>query len=324
MDPFESRHSDELSAILALADNRTFAAAARVLERHPSVVSKRITSLEMRLGVRLVERSTRAIRFTDVGARFVENIRAAARLIVEAQSEALQDSSEIRGTLRLSLPSAMGRMWLSPLISEFAKCHPHLCLELDYTDNFVDIVSKGHDLAIRLGDLPDSQLIARKLCDQTRIICVSPRYREHHGEPMHPHDLLNHKCLSFTGFSSFPDWPLRSGDKFITIRPRALIRSNDNEGLLSAAINGLGVVAGSTWLVAQAIKEGRLVRILPDWTFGSASGVYLVRPSSDYVSAKVEAFKAYIESKFANGPPWGDLKDPLLSLPRKSIKIAGE
>lgn len=304
MDAFESRKSDELSAILALADHHTFSAAAKALERHPSVLSKRISSLEMRLGVRLVERTTRAVRFTEVGARFVENIRAAALLIQEAHSEALQDSSAIQGTLRLSLPSALGRMWLSPLIAEFAKLHPLLALELEYTDQYVDIVTKAHDLAIRIGDLPDSRLIARKLCDQRRIMCASPAYIERNGAPQHPHDLIDHQCLSYTGFSTFPDWRLISDGNAVTIRPKASMKSNDSEGLLIAAIHGLGIVAGSTWLVAMAIKKGELIRILPDWTFGVDSGVYLVRPSSAYTSAKVDAFKTFIESRFSSGAPW--------------------
>ncbi|MBH3382812.1 LysR family transcriptional regulator [Pseudomonas juntendi] len=309
MDPFDSRKADELSAILALADHQTFSAAAKVLERHPSVLSKRISALEMRLGVRLVERTTRAVRFTDVGARFVENIRAAARLIGEAQSEALQDSSEIQGTLRMSLPSAMGRMWLSPLIADFAKRHPHLTLELEYTDEFVDIVSKGYDLAIRIGDLPDSRLIARKLCDQTRILCASPEYIEQRGAPTHPHDLVNHQCLSYTGFSTFPDWRLVSEGKAVTIRPKGSIKSNDNEGLLIAATHGLGIVAGSTWLMAKAISSGKLIRVLPEWTFSTDSGVYLVRPSSAYTSAKVDAFKTFIESRFTAKAPWEELEE---------------
>jgi len=306
MDLFDSRNADELSALLALADHQTFSAAAKVLERHPSILSKRITSLEMKLGVRLVERTTRAVRFTDIGARFVENLRVAARMIKEAQSEALQDSSKIQGTLRLSLPSAMGRMWLSPMVAEFAKQHPLLSLELEYTDQFVDIVSKGYDLAIRIGDLPDSRLIARKLCDQTRILCASPEYLENYGAPSHPNDLVKHHCLSYTGFSTYPDWRLVSEDNVVTIRPKGAIKSNDNEGLLIAARHGLGIVAGSTWLMAKAMRKGQLVRVLPEWTFNTDSGVYLVRPSSAYTSAKVDAFKRFIESQFEKQAPWDD------------------
>lgn len=306
MDLFDSRNADELSALLALADHQTFSAAAKVLERHPSILSKRISSLEMRLGVRLVERTTRAVRFTDIGARFVENLRVAARMIKEAQSEALQDSSEIQGTLRLSLPSAMGRMWLSPMVAEFAKQHPFLSLELEYTDQFVDIVSKGYDLAIRIGDLPDSRLIARKLCDQTRILCASPEYLETYGAPSHPNELVKHHCLSYTGFSTYPDWRLVSEDKLVTIRPKGAIKSNDNEGLLIAARHGLGIVAGSTWLMAKAMRKGQLIRVLPEWTFNTDSGVYLVRPSSAYTSAKVDAFKRFIESQFDKQAPWDD------------------
>jgi DNA-binding transcriptional LysR family regulator len=258
------------------------------------------------LGVRLVERTTRAVRFTDIGARFVENLRVAARMIKEAQSEALQNSSEIQGTLRLSLPSAMGRMWLSPMVAEFAKQHPLLSLELEYTDQFVDIVSKGYDLAIRIGDLPDSRLIARKLCDQTRILCASPEYLENYGAPSHPNELVKYHCLSYTGFSTYPDWRLVSEDKIVTIRPKGAIKSNDNEGLLIAARHGLGIVAGSTWLMAKAMRKGQLVRVLPEWTFNTDSGVYLVRPSSAYTSAKVDAFKRFIESQFEKQAPWED------------------
>jgi DNA-binding transcriptional LysR family regulator len=204
----------------------------------------------------------------------------------------------------MSLPSAMGRMWLSPLIAEFAKLHPHLSLELEYTDDFVDIVSKGYDLAIRIGDLPDSRLIARKLCDQRRIMCASPEYIEQHGAPTHPDDLVKHQCLSYTGFSTFPDWRLVSGGKAVTIRPKGSIKSNDNEGLLIAASHGLGIVAGSTWLMAKGIKKGQLVRVLTEWTFSTDSGVYFVRPSSAYTSAKVDAFKTFIESHFSAKAPW--------------------
>lgn len=306
MDLFDSRNADELSALLALADHQTFSAAAKVLERHPSILSKRISSLEMKLGIRLVERTTRAVRFTDIGARFVENLRVAARMIKEAQSEALQDSSEIQGTLRLSLPSAMGRMWLSPMVAEFAKLHPLLSLELEYTDQFVDIVSKGYDLAIRIGDLHDSRLIARKLCDQTRILCASPEYLQNYGAPSHPTELVKHHCLSYTGFSTYPDWRLVSENKVVTIRPKGAIKSNDNEGLLIAARHGLGIVAGSTWLMAKAMRKGQLVRVLPEWTFNTDSGVYLVRPSSAYTSAKVDAFKRFIESQFEKRAPWDD------------------
>lgn len=306
MDLFDSRNADELSALLALADHQTFSAAAKVLERHPSILSKRISSLEMKLGIRLVERTTRAVRFTDIGARFVENLRVAARMIKEAQSEALQDSSEIQGTLRLSLPSAMGRMWLSPMVAEFAKLHPLLSLELEYTDQFVDIVSKGYDLAIRIGDLHDSRLIARKLCDQTRILCASPEYLQNYGAPSHPTELVKHHCLSYTGFSTYPDWRLVSEDKVVTIRPKGTIKSNDNEGLLIAARHGLGIVAGSTWLMAKAMRKGQLVRVLAEWTFNTDSGVYLVRPSSAYTSAKVDAFKRFIESQFEKQAPWDD------------------
>lgn len=304
MDLFDSRQADELATLLALSEHGSFAAAGRMLQRHPSVLSKRLSALELRLGIRLVERTTRQLRFTDEGQRLVSQLRHAISLISQAEQEAAQGAAQVRGRLRLALPAAMGRLWLSAMVSEFALAHPEVSLEVEYSERFVDIVAEGFDAAIRIGELSDNRLVARKLCDHRRILCAAPAYLQRQGEPKTPADLAEHNCLGFTGLHSYPEWKLtRDGDQQ-SIRVRSAMVSNDNEALLSAARLGLGILAGGEWLMTRDIDNGQLVRVLSDWQLDADAGVYLVRPSAKYNTATTTAFKHWIEAAFARGAPW--------------------
>ena len=204
----DSQHADELATLLALADKGSFAAAGRALERHPSVLSKRMQALERRLGVRLVERTTRQLHFTSEGRLLVDKVRQATGLIREAEQEAAQGAREIRGRLRLSMPATMGRRWISPMLAEFALAHPQVALEVEYSERIVDVVGERFDAAIRIGQLPDSGLVATRLCDQHRILCASANYLARHEAPKTPADLAHHNCLGYTGLRSFPEWIL--------------------------------------------------------------------------------------------------------------------
>jgi len=166
METFDSQHTDELATLVALADQGSFAAAGRLLARHPSVLSKRMQALERRLGVRLVERTTRQLHFTNEGWRLVEKLRQAAHLIRDAEQEAAQGAQEIRGRLRLSMPATMGRRWISPMLADFSLAYPEVALEVEYSERIVDIVGERFDAAIRIGNLADSRLVATRLCDQ--------------------------------------------------------------------------------------------------------------------------------------------------------------
>lgn len=304
MDLFDSRQADELATLLALSEHGSFASAGKMLQRHPSVLSKRLGALELRLGIRLVERTTRQLRFTDEGQRLVSQLRHAVSLISQAEQEAAQGAAQVRGRLRLALPAAMGRLWLSTMVSEFALAYPEVSLEVEYSERFVDIVAEGFDAAIRIGELSDNRLVARKLCDHRRILCAAPAYLQRQGEPKTPADLAEHNCLGFTGLHSYPEWKLtRDGDQQ-SIRVRSAMVSNDNEALLSAARMGLGILAGGEWLMTRDIDSGQLVRVLPDWQLDADAGVYLVRPSAKYNTATTTAFKHWIEAAFARGAPW--------------------
>jgi len=302
--PLDSRHTDEIAALLAIASERSFVAAGRMLQRHPTVVSKRLAAMERRLGVRLIERTTRQVRLTDAGTRLVERLRSATGLIIEAEQEASLGAAEIRGVLRLALPAAMGRLWLGPMLPEFLAAHPLLSIEADYNERFVDIIAEGFDAAIRIGELNDSRLIAKRLSDHRRILCASPAYIKQHGAPKSPHDLTSHNCLGFTGLASFPEWRLSKGDRRETVVARGTMIANDSEALLAAARAGIGILGAGEWLMSRDIATGQLVRILPEWDLDVQGGIYLIRPSAKFTPATTMAFKEWIEAKFRHGPPW--------------------
>jgi DNA-binding transcriptional LysR family regulator len=308
MEMLDSQHADELATLLALADQGSFAAAGRSLDRHPSVLSKRMQALERRLGVRLVERTTRQLRFTDEGRRLAEKVRQATHLIRDAEQEAAQGAQEIRGRLRLAMPATMGRRWISPMLAQFSLAYPDVALEVEYSERIVDIVGERFDAAIRIGNLPDSRLVATRLCDQYRLLCASASYLERHEPPKRPADLAHHNCLGYTGLLSFPEWTLVQSGKtgaarvVESVRVNGSILSNDNEALLHAALKGVGIISGSDWHLMPSIHAGALVRILPQWTLGDAGGIYLVRPSGQYSTGAMTAFKQWVAEAFAAAP----------------------
>ncbi|WP_236235741.1 LysR family transcriptional regulator [Pseudomonas faucium] len=304
MDAFDSRRADELATLLALHEQGSFAAAGRQLQRHPTVLSRRLGALEQRLGIRLVERTTRQLRFTDEGERLVTRVREANRLIAEAEQEAAEGAAAVRGRLRLALPAAMGRRWLSGMLADFVLAYPQVTVEAEYADRFVDLVGEGFDAAIRIGELADNRLVATRLCDHLRILCASPQYLARAGDPEFPAQLSQHNCLGFSGLRSFPEWRLTRGNEGVSVKISGSLRANDNEALLEAARRGVGILAGGDWLMVEDIAAGRLVRVLPQWQLDVAAGIYLVRPTARLNTAAMGAFKEWLQARFKDGAPW--------------------
>lgn len=300
----ESGHIDELAALLAIANTGSFVAAGRQLERHSTIVSKRLAALEKRLGVRLIERTTRRVRLTEAGLRLADSLGIAASLIAEAQQVAAEGAAELRGRLRLAFPASMGRVWLAGLLPDFLDRYPRLEVEVDYSDRVVDIVGESFDAAVRIGALADSQLVARRLADHKRVLCASPSYLRRFGHPDDPADLARHNCLEFTGFASYPNWRLSNGTRHETVEARGSLRSNDTTGLLEAARAGVGILGAGEWMMAKGLADGTLVRVLPEWSFDADGGIFIVRPSKQFVSARTQAFVSWMVDQFAHGAPW--------------------
>ena len=299
----------ELSSFVAIAEARSFSRAAERLRRDATVLSKRLRSLEARLGVRLVERTTRSVALTEAGRAYLDRARAILQSIDEADREAgLHATGEPRGHLRLALPDTFGRLWLAPWITGFLAAHPQVSIEAEFSNRFVDVVGERFDLAVRLGELNDSRLVARRVCARRRLLCASPAYLAQHGTPRRPEDLSEHPCLLFTGFARIDRWDLADAKgNTHRVAVSGPLASDDAEMLVHAATAGLGVLLATDWLVHRALQSGELVPVLPRWQVVDDGAIYIVTPSgvgsAAGVASKTRAFSDWIAERLAD-PPW--------------------
>jgi DNA-binding transcriptional LysR family regulator len=295
----------ELYAFVAVAENLSFTRASRRLDRDATVLSRRLSSLEKRLGVRLVERTTRTVVLTEAGRLYLTRARAILDALKEADLEAASlATGEPRGHLRIALPSSFGRMWLAPVIAQFLAAHPRITIEAEFSDRLVDVVGERFDLAVRLGELTDSRLVARKLCSRRRLLCAALPYLERNGTPQHPEELTAHDCLIFNGLASPRKWELRhpSGD-IAHVAVSGPFVSDDAEVLVEAAAAGLGILLATDWLVGKALETGRLLPILVDWRVADGGAIYLVTPSGAGKTSGTRALSEWFTTQFRR-PPW--------------------
>lgn len=300
---------EEIEAFAVVAESGSFAAAARRLDRDASVLSRRITTLEARLGVRLLARTTRHVSPTEVGANYLLRVQAILAEWASADAEASNGAAVPRGVLRLALPAAFGRMWIAPLLPGFLAAHPEIQIDAQYNDRYVDITGERVDAAVRVGTLPASGLVARRLARFSRLLCASPAYLARRGTPAAPPDLAGHACLGFTRHRFWPNWPLCRGTEHIDVQVKGPLVSDDGEALAIAAADGAGVMLASEWLVKRQLTDGCLVRVLPDWSVENdgADAVSAVLPPGRLVPAKTRAFVEWVATAFTPAP-WNALE----------------
>ncbi len=214
--------------------------------------------------------------------------------LLEELSEASGESSDIaaspQGLLRVSVPVTFGRQWIAPLLPQFIASHPHIRLDVRFSDRFVDVVAEGFDEAIRVGRLRDSTLTARKIASYRNLLVASPAYIEAHGRPRTPDDLKKHACIGFTGYANWPDWSLAKAGKRKTIRPQGPLAADNSEAVLSVVIAGAGITFTADWLAGPALREGKLREVLPGWGGKGEGGVYAVLPPGRLIPAKTRLF----------------------------------
>lgn len=297
-------HLEQIEAFAAVAEHLGIAAAARALGRDASVISRRLDALEARLGVRLLSRTTRRIALTEVGAAYLQRVQAILCELSAADVEASEGAVAPRGVLRLSMPAAFTQRWIAPWLAEFVASHPALQLELVHADGFVDLVADGFDAAVRIGELADSRLVTRRLALFDTVLCASPAYLKRRGSPTHPDDLPRHACLLMPKARFWPDWRLTNGADHVVQRVSGSIRSDEGEGLLVACIGGAGILPVAEWMVAQELREGRLVRALPEWRFDYDGAVQVVLPPGRLVPAKTRVFVDRLVQEFTPTTPW--------------------
>lgn len=290
-----------LRAFIAVADHAGFAPAARRLGVATSSLTRQVDGLEARLGAPLLNRSTRSVTLTDAGARYLDDARRILDELAEADRGVREIDGPPTGLVRLSVPIAFARLHIAPILPPLLARYPELGVDLVATDSVVNLVEERIDVAIRLGPLASSRLVARKLAPHRRVLAASPAYLEAHGEPAAPHELAHHRCLLF-GYETHTDtWHLRRAEETVEARVVGPLRSTSSEVLRRAALDGAGILMMPTWLIGLDIKSGRLRQVLRDWqpspdgADGTIAAVYLAnRRGSRKVKCILDALADYI------------------------------
>lgn len=292
-----------LAAFAQVVESGGFSAAARALGLTPSAVSKQVGLLEDRLGARLLHRTTRRVTLTEVGAAFYERARGVMTALEEAERSVTDLNAAPRGTLRLSLPIHFGQFHIAPILPAFMARHPEVILDVDMTDRYVDLVSESIDLAVRIGGLRDSSLIARRLAPNRRVVCASPTYLARRGTPQSPADLARHDCLTFHQHGPAVEWLFGHGERRRAVRVKGSLQANNIELLRAAALAGVGLIRMSAYVLTHELADGRLVPVLTDHEARDAE-VYALYPANRHLSPKVRAFVDHLAETIARPAYW--------------------
>ncbi|MGV8942270.1 MAG: LysR substrate-binding domain-containing protein [Lysobacter sp.] len=277
-------------------DAESFTAAADRLGLSKQFVSKRIAALETRLGARLLVRSTRRLRVTDLGLAYYERTQRILQEVDAAEQMITNHTATPRGVLRLSAPMTFGTMHLGPLIPTFMRRHPDVSVELELNDRTVDLIGEGYDMAVRIGTLADSSLIARRISTVQLITCASPDYLRQHGVPTAPEQLAAHACLIY-GHTRQGEWSFRAGERTRKLSVSGPMRANNGEMLRDAAIAGLGLTVLPDFIVAPALADERLVEVLQKFR-PEGFTAYAVYPQHRQSSLLVRAFSDFLVESF--------------------------
>ena len=293
----------EMSVFSRVVATGSLSAAARELGLSPAMISRRLSALEARLGVRLVNRTTRSLRLTDEGANYYDTCTRLLAEIDEADSAVAAGRVEPQGALRVAIPASFGNRHIVPLIPAFAEKYPRVQLALSLSDRNVNLIEEGFDLAIRIAELEDSSLTARRLAPNRRVVCASPEYLQRNGTPLTPEDLAHHNCLTSTEFAM--TWEYRDPNGVPgAMRVHGRYACDNWEVLREWALAGLGVALKSTWDVRKHLEDGSLVPLFPGYTFGTDVAIYAVYPHRRFLPAKTRAFIEFLADSFGPEPYW--------------------
>ncbi|MBX6319405.1 LysR family transcriptional regulator [Pigmentiphaga sp.] len=295
MDPIS-----DLGFFSLLVRQGSLSAAARELGLSTPAVSKRLQRLERRLGVRLLHRTTRRIALTDEGEVYLRDGTRILGEVEELEHTVGRSRDEPRGLLRINATLGFGRHHIAPAVSDFVKRFPSVQAQLHLTDRPANLLDESFDVYIRIGDLPDARLIARKIASNRRLLCASPIYLKHHPAPKSPRDLAHHPCIVIReNDHPYGTWHLHSGHRKETVKVRGPLSANDGESALLWALEGHGIIMRSEWEVGAYLRSGRLVAVLEDWHTPSAD-IFALYPERQHLSAKTTAFVEFLAERFAH------------------------
>ena len=288
---------DELEVFVTVVEEEGFSAAAKRLDSTPAAVSRRIKALEQRLGVRLLQRTTRKVQLTEAGELYFREVSRLLSNLRNIEQKLEEVTGQATGELRIAAPMSFGQRRLAPVVVRFALTYPKLRVSLILEDRETDIIGEGVDLAIRIAYPSDSSFVARPIASVPRYFCASPDYLERRGTPQSPKDLLQHDCLHYNVISEREEWTFggTSGDETIMIK--GIFCSNNGDVLAEAAMQGLGITLLPDFIIEEALADGRLVRIL-EGRERSPLTLSVLYPSRQHVPAKTRLFIDHLVEQF--------------------------
>lgn len=294
----------DIAVFTQVVESGSFTAAAERLSLSKSVVSKYVTRLEERLGARLLNRTTRRISLTEIGRRFYEQSRRGLQEIEEAEAEVSRLQGEPRGILRINAPMSFGVLHLAPAIPELLEQYPELSVDLHFDDRKIDVIEGGFDVSVRISELADSSLVARRIGPCKHTLVASPNYLERHGMPKTPVELVDHNIISYQYQESAQQWEFTNPEgKAVMVPVKGTVQMNNSLGMREAVLNGAGIMRTPTFVVGNDIQQGRLLPVLTHYQTLQLS-IYAVYPQRRHLSPKVRAFVDFLADRISDAPYW--------------------
>jgi len=298
-------HLAEMMTFAKVVELKSFSAAAAALSTSKSLVSKQVTSLENALGVRLLNRTTRRMSLTEIGAAYYEHCARIAQEIESAEATVTQLQAAPRGVLKITTPMVFAEVHMAPVIHAFLKQYDQVQVDLNATERIVDLVEEGFDLALRITDQPTPTMVARRIAPVRWVTCASPAYLKRHGMPRTPNDLLKHQCLVNPNVAMLKSgWHYRVGGRKVAVPVSGNCRVNSSGVLLQMALAGMGIVLFPTYVVGPYVKNGRLKVVLPDCIAHGDMALYAIYMPNRYMQPKVRAFIDHLLAYFGPEPEW--------------------
>jgi DNA-binding transcriptional LysR family regulator len=293
-----------MSVFVQVVEQGSFARAAERLEMSTSAVSRYVSDLETHLDARLINRTTRKLSLSETGQAFFERAVQLLSDLDEAEALAESTQAEPRGTIKLTCSAAFGLLHLTPAMADFQRQYPRMRFDVSLSDRFVDLIEEGLDLAIRIGELGNPNLVAKKIGETKLITCASPAYLKARGQPKHPHDLVNHNCFTYAYLATKDHWRFAgSNDEPIEVRIEGSLHSNSGELAVAMAEQGAGIAREPDFMFGRALAEKRLVQVLKNFP-SRPMGIYAVYPSRRHLSNKVRIFVDFLHARFAKRRGW--------------------
>lgn len=294
---------EQLEAFIEVVEHHGFSAAGEKMGVVKSVLSRRVSELETRLGVKLLNRTTRKLSLTGAGEQLYQQASILLTELLEAEQKVSEEQLSLTGGLKITAPLSFGYRHLSSVISDFILEHPEIDVSLELNDREVDLVAEGYDLGIRIGELHDSTLIARKLCQIRFVSVTSDAYLNKHGEPQHPSELADHDGLFYSNVSDRHQWQFVDKGEVLTVVPKQRLRANNGDFLVNAAMQGLGIFQSPTFLCDDFRRDGKLRTILQDYQ-RPGLGMYALYPPGRLIPRRVRMLVDCLQQQFGDLPEW--------------------